>query len=142
MNTTVSKSLSDELKRIQVDLEKSKKHKKLLRPLKYQLKKYGFDLNSTLHEVMVKGNHMTVDDETNTQSNFLNIFEQNFYNRFSEGRFLDKIIDQHIEDTTNYYERMIYETTKNGERLLKPVVAWERMAIGFYGIKENPKLCL
>lgn len=130
--------LSTELKRIENREPADKAYSALIRKFEKYLSGMGLTITSTLTEVMEKGNHLTVDLVTKKQSNFLNLSDDEFHKDLKKSAKPDEYAAYHVHEIEKRFEELI----KGKDGLTKPVIEWDRRAIGYYCLQNHLNLKL
>lgn len=142
MKVSIPQDLLSQLQWINLTQINQGKKQGLLKQLESKLNQIGFSLDSTLVEVMGRGNHLTLETETNKQSNFykqlyhagiLNIVEYGNAEGFNKSE---------IEYIESGFLGRIQDVKSFEEPILKPVVQWDRQSIAYYCLKDKYNLVL
>jgi len=92
---------------------------------------YDHTLDTTLFEVMDKGNHLTKDHHTNQHSNFLNIYRKRVEDILNKAGNPKIAVDAYVKDVERDYFEKTHEKVHT-EPAKIPIIKWDRSAIGFY----------
>ena len=98
----------------------------------------GLTWESTLTDVMLKGNSFTVDKDTDEQSNFFDIYKANLNQKLSGSNFKSLTKQSFVNSTKHRYNEMIL----SGENTIRPLREWSRNAIAYFSIQHGFDLSL
>lgn len=98
----------------------------------------GLTWNSTLTDVMLKGNWLTVDKTTDMQSNFFDIYKTNLTQKLAASNFKSLTKQNFINITRHRYAEMIVSKGN----IVKPLREWPRNALAYFSIQQGLDLTL